>query len=191
VLQELQVGHMGMSNMKALARSYYFWKNIDNDIEQMVKSWKNCSKQRQQTSATSMGIYQTAVGETTSRLRGPFMNYTFLITEDAHTKWPEIYKFNNHHPNSVRHIFLIRVHILVSDNGSQFKSSVFEEFLKSNGIHHKCSAPYHPATNGQAEIFVQIMKQSDDVLLKLRRFLMQYKTTSHTTTKRNPSEIMF
>jgi hypothetical protein len=30
------------SKMKVLARSYCFWKNIGNDIEQMVKSCKNC-----------------------------------------------------------------------------------------------------------------------------------------------------
>jgi hypothetical protein len=71
--------------------------------------------------------------------------------------------------------------------------------VKSNGIHHKFSAPYHPATNGQAERFVQIMKQSlrimanepSDVPLKLSRFLMQYRITPHTTTKRSPSKIMF
>jgi transposase InsO family protein len=69
------------------------------------------------------------------------------------------------------------------------KTSEVEEFLKSNGIYHKCSAPYHPAFNGQAETFVQIMKQSlraienksGDVPLKLSRFLMQHRITQHTT----------
>jgi transposase InsO family protein len=75
----------------------------------------------------------------------------------------------------------------------------FKEFLQQNGVHHKFSAPYHPATNGQAERFVQIMKQSlrsmanepGDINIKLNRFLMQYRITPHTTTKRSPSELMF
>jgi transposase InsO family protein len=107
------------------------------------------------------------------------MDYTFIIIVDAHSKW--------------------QPHILVSDNAGQFKSMEFEEFLKQNWVHHKFSAPYHPATNGQAERFVQIMKQSlrsmsnepGDINIKLNWFLMQYRITPHTTTKRSPSELMF
>jgi transposase InsO family protein len=50
--------------------------------------------------------------------------------------------------------------ILISDNGSNFRSCKFEDFCKTNGIHHKYSAPFHPVENGQAKRFVQIMKQS-------------------------------
>lgn len=50
--------------------------------------------------------------------------------------------------------------ILISDNGPQFVSTEFENFLKMNGIRHTCSAPYHPQTNGEAEHFVQTLKQS-------------------------------
>jgi transposase InsO family protein len=112
------------------------------------------------------------------------MNYSFLIIVDAHTKWPEIIPSKSTIPtttiNILRDIFsrFGVPHILVSDNGSQFKLSEFEKFLKLNGVHHKCSALYHAATNSQAERFVKIMKQSlramenesGDVPLKLSRF---------------------
>ena len=42
---------------------------------------------------------------------------------------------------------------LVSDNGPQFVSEEFREFLRFNE-----SAPYHPATNGLAERFVHTFK---------------------------------
>nr|XP_025043376.1 uncharacterized protein K02A2.6-like [Pelodiscus sinensis] len=44
---------------------------------------------------------------------------------------------------------------LVSDNGSQFVSQEFGNFMKANRIHHIISVPYHPSMNGLAERFVQ------------------------------------
>jgi transposase InsO family protein len=48
----------------------------------------------------------------------------------------------------------------VSDNGSQFSSDEFATYMKRNGIKHFKSAPYHPATNGLAERFIQTFKNS-------------------------------
>ena len=44
------------------------------------------------------------------------------------------------------------------NKGTQFTSQEFEEFLKLNGIQHYRSAPYHPATYGEAERVVQTFK---------------------------------
>ena len=50
--------------------------------------------------------------------------------------------------------------VVVSDNGTQFVSSEMTRFLTQNGIRHITSAPYHPATNGLAERFVQTFKKA-------------------------------
>ena len=47
---------------------------------------------------------------------------------------------------------------VVSDNGAQFTSEIFQQFLRGNGIKHVRAAPHHPSTNGEAERFVQTFK---------------------------------
>lgn len=49
---------------------------------------------------------------------------------------------------------------LVSDNGPQFTSSEFESCMRANSIKHIWTSPYHPASSGEAERFVQTFKHA-------------------------------
>lgn len=37
-MNELHIGHLGIDHMKALVRRYSYWKNIDKDIEILIKN---------------------------------------------------------------------------------------------------------------------------------------------------------
>ena len=94
------------------------------------------------------------------------MGHMFLIVVDAHSKWPEVLSTGS--TSSERAVELLREVFaryglpehLHSDNGRQFTSEVFRNFMKANNIKHTFSAQYHPATNGQTERFVQTFKQA-------------------------------
>ena len=43
ILKDFHTGHQGISKMKALMRSNVFWLGMDKDIENLVKSCKNCA----------------------------------------------------------------------------------------------------------------------------------------------------
>lgn len=61
--------------------------------------------------------------------------------------------------------------------------------MKRNGIKHITTVPYHPATNGLAERFVQTFKQSMTAMVntkmsiseKLTNFLLSYRNAEHST----------
>lgn len=83
----------------------------------------------------------------------------------------------------------------MSDNGSQFTSQEFSDFMKGNGIKHTLVAPYHPRSNDQAERLVQTFKQffkaegSDSIKQSLARVLFSYRTTPNSTKGQTPAEL--
>ncbi len=106
-----------------------------------------------------MGMAATPLGALAYRVdyAGPLLGHMFLVTGDAHSKWMDVKALKSATSHStIEHLrSLFATHslpeLLVSDNGTVFTSSEFQEFLKHNGIRHSTCAPYHPATNGLAE----------------------------------------
>ena len=91
---------------------------------------------------------------------------------------------------------------VVSDNGLQFISQEFTDFLKQNGVKQTLVPPYHPSSNGAAERTVQILKRAlrkhaesvrrggKKLSLKhqLANGLFQYRNTPHSVTGVTPSK---
>ncbi|XP_015778003.1 PREDICTED: uncharacterized protein K02A2.6-like [Acropora digitifera] len=206
VLKELHDGHMGVVKMKALARSYVWWPNINAQLEELAKACSGCQQNQNMPTKVPLHPWEWA---TTPWQRihidyaGPFQNSMFLVVVDAHSKWPEVIPVSSTTSSStievLRDLFA-RFGIpeqIVSDNGTQFVSEEFQAFVKSNGIRHITSAPYHPATNGLAERAVQTFKQalrsmhqsSRPVKEKLAKFLTAYRNTPHSTTDVSPTQL--
>ena len=84
---------------------------------------------------------------------------------------------------------------VVTDNGPQFTSSEFQQFMGLNGVKHIKTTSYHSSSNGIAERFVQSFKQamrasendSGTIVKKLAKFLLAYQNTPHQTSNETPS----
>ena len=85
---------------------------------------------------------------------------------------------------------------MVTDNGPQFVAHEFQMFVKANNIKHTKSSPYHPATNGLAERFVQTLKRALKVskhegrIHRVAQFLLNYRNARHATTEVTPAILM-
>ena len=89
----------------------------------------------------------------------------YLIVVDAYSIWPEVIRMSSSTSTSETTKVLLSLFSrhgqpdkFVSDNGPQFTSDEFKEFMTNCGILHIKTTPYHPQTNGEAERFVQTFK---------------------------------
>ena len=205
LLEELHIGHPGMSRMKALARTVIWWPKLDMDIEEMVKGCNECQLTRSMPPAAPLNPLPWPTKPWSHihiDFAGPFMNHMFLIIIDAGSKWIEAFPMlTSTSKATIQHLKTLFSQfglpdILVSDNGSCFTSAEFQDFLLSNGIKHWKSAPYHPSSNGLAEKAVQIVKQGlkrmkdGTINDKLSRLLFSYRITPHSTTGVSPGQLM-
>ena len=81
-----------------------------------------------------------------------------LIMIDHYSGWPEAYpiprKTNECVWRCLRTDFIPRhgtPRILISDQGTEFKSANFNQWLQRNGVDYRRTMPYHPQANGQVE----------------------------------------
>ncbi|XP_055615010.1 uncharacterized protein K02A2.6-like [Toxorhynchites rutilus septentrionalis] len=174
----------------------------------MIANCADCQSVRAEPTKMNLHCWETP-SEPFQRVHvdfaGPFMETYFFIYVDAFSKWPEIKICRSITAEGTvamcRKLFSTFgiPSVLVSDHGVQFTSEVFQQFLKMNRVVHKMGAPYHPATNGQAERYVQTFKQKLKALkcsksqlnLELSNILLTYRKMIHPSTGKSPSMLVF
>ncbi|KAM7284844.1 uncharacterized protein ISCGN_001938 [Ixodes scapularis] len=202
----LHANHPGVVAMKSTARSHFWWPRLDADIEATAAACETCQQHHRAKSTVPTPDWSPATRpwETVHiDFAGPIDGISYRIVVDAYSKWLEVKPM--HSTTSTRIIDALRStfatfgvpRILFSDNAPNFVSNEMDEFVTRNGIKHYTSAPYHLATNGQAERMVGETKKA---LLKLKegtiqcriaRFLFRQHTTVSTSTGKTPAEAMF
>ena len=203
LLSELHECHPGMSRMKALARSWVWWPGIDPDIEDLVRSCNACIKFQGSPKTVPLLLWPWAT-EPWKRIHVDFLEdkgQHFLLVVDSYSKWMEVFPMESTTAAvtivAIRNLFA-RYGLpeeLVSDNGPQFISHEFKNFLKENCVKQTLCPPYHPASNGLAEKHVQTFKHmfkkhvGTDVSHKVADILFHYRNIPHTTTGKTPAEL--
>ena len=207
VLEQLHEGHVGIVKMKNLARSFVWWPEMDHQIEEVAKRCTGCQLVQNAPAPVTLHPWEWPSSpwqRVHVDFAGPFLDTMFLVAVDAHSKWPEVVPMSTTTADktitTLRTIFARNglPEQICSDNGPQFTSEEFKAFLKSNGVKHYTSAPYHPSTNGLAERFVQTLKKGlkamkDDpakIQHKVDRLLLAYRNAPHTTTGQPPAVLM-
>jgi hypothetical protein len=206
ILEQLHVGHNGISRTKALARQHCFWPGISKDIEKMIAGCYECIQASNTPIKATLASWPMSLrpGQRVHLdFAGPLHGYMVLIIFDSYSKWIDAQPMKNATAYATLKVLLRYAadngmpQLLVSDNGTQFTSKQFQRFCKENGIKHRTSPVYHPQSNGQAEKMVQVYKNfikkkalesgnnPFDIHLATSQFLCCYRTTPNTATPGN------
>ena len=130
----VHASYMGIIRMKRLARNYFSWPNLGEDIERITGSCEIYLEFRRNTAETPLTPWQWP-SITRSRIHtdflGPSHGCMFLLIIDAHSKWPELFnmKSNTQSDNLIKafkNVFSrygLGDHV-VRNNGSQYKSEI-------------------------------------------------------------------
>merc|ERR1712002_1044538 len=210
LLEELHQTHMGAAKMKETSRKYFWWPKITAHIDNLVKHCLGCSKYKRKP-PKSVSCPWPFARRPMERVHIDYCEYRgkmLLVMVDAYTKYIWCRNMNCDTTSTATLVCLFEWFsecsgfpaTLVSDNGTNFASHEFASHMKTWGIKHLFSPPYHPASNGLAEKAVHIVK---DKLKKcetpakplslqahLADILRIYRGTIHSTTSETPYELM-
>jgi len=146
LLEELHGAHLGVVKMKTLARSYFWWPDLDKDIKNIAKACKGCSEFADNPPKSTLHVWKWPQGPN-HRIHidfcGPINGHMYLIITDAYSKL--ILKIDIKEMRDITTKSTIKAlqeyicswgipHQVVSDNGPAFTSSQFKEFVSRNAI---------------------------------------------------------
>lgn len=192
ILKMLHTDPPGKSRMKSL--KFLWWPNLDSEIKNTVRECMICQKTRKSTPLAPLQPWVWP-RHNWQRLHLDFAHLDekdFLILADSHFKWIEIFHMTTTTSSKtiekLRHCFAaygLPVTV-VTDDGPQFKSVEFRDFLKSNGVHYVLTPPFHPTSNGLAERAVQTIKDAF-----LRQLLQDSKTKVNRSLQHCIDSLLF
>ena len=165
ILQLLHVGHSGIAKTQELARYYYYWPGMNNEIKNLIEKCDECQHFR-----ASQPLEVQVTSSASSPLESVSMDLfslnqkDYLVIVDRFSGFPWVFKLRHLSTEDILRCFrqVIRTFgapvTCRTDGGPQFRSG-FVRFCEEWGIRHELSSPYNPRSNGHAEAAVKSMKQ--------------------------------
>lgn len=162
-------GHFWMKRTLARLKTKYFWYNMKDDITLWCRTCSSCAAKARPRKTPRAAMGMVKVGAPMERIAVDLMgrlnetdrhNRYILVVSDYFSKCVEAYPVPNQEATTVADKtaseWVCRYgvpHSLHSDQGTNFKSAVFQEMCKLLGIEKTHTTPFRPQSDGQVEHF--------------------------------------
>ncbi|KAK2359233.1 hypothetical protein QL285_084625 [Trifolium repens] len=209
-------GHYnGERTAAKVLQSGFYWPTLFKDAHEHAQRCDNCQRTGGISKRNEMPLQNILVVEVFDcwgiDFVGPFpssfSNEYILVAVDYVSKWVEAIASPKADGKTVikflkKNIFTRfgTPRVLISDGGSHFCNSQLAKALEHYGVKHKVASPYHPQTNGQAEVSNREIKRilektvstsRKDWSLKLDEALWAYRTAFKSPIGLTPFQMVY
>ncbi|GFS96955.1 retrovirus-related Pol polyprotein from transposon 412 [Trichonephila clavipes] len=210
-------GHMGVKKTKERIKYNFFWPNMSGEIAEFVQTCKGCQLRKPEKIGDRAPITPIVRPELPFEIVnidviGPIQppsgrgHKYVLCMMDQHTRWPEALPLRSltakNACDSLLQIFSRTgiPSIIASDQGTNFKSALTQEFTKRIGSSPRFSCPGYPASNGLVERWNKVLKDMIHHVIRedprswdrqLPFLLFAYREVPNTTTGVSPFRLLY
>ena len=160
-------GHLGRFRTYQLARKYFYWPGLAQNIDEAIKGCEACQRAKRKKAIKQVPLGQTSTA-VTSRFqkffadivgpwpstKGPGAKKYLLTIQDAFTKYPEAWPITNATSETILKVlteeFFPRYGVgmtITTDQGRQFVSALFKNACRKLGVATAVTQAYEPHTN--------------------------------------------
>ena len=191
-----KLGHQVATWTYCLIKWHYYWKGMNKE-KAKVQAYP-----LQMTEIPECPFHKVTIDLVTECETSSSGNTHILTIIDHLTGWPEACPIPDKSADTIVSTFInqyLPVHMcpryILSDNGTVFKNHLNDQVLQQLGIECIFSAPYHPQSNGQLEVFHKYLKPALKKLCEkgpsncdkyLSQVLASYRVTQNLVTAETP-----
>jgi hypothetical protein len=210
-------GHMGVKSTFKRITPHFYWPGYWQDVQKYCKTCDTCQKMSQKgrvqpVPLQNLPVIDTPFARVGIDLIGPItptssQGHRYVLTlVDFATRYPEAIPLKTIDTEAVTEALMqifSRLGIpseILSDQGTQFKSELFQSVMKLLSVNQSFSTPYHAQTNGLVERFNGTLKSMIKKLMHdkptdwhryLQAALFAYREIPQESTGFSPFELMY
>ena len=208
-------GHLGRCKTEDQLSRRGYWPGWQSDVAQEVKKCKPCAQYHRGNAPKQTPLQPFQSGEpfevisidiTGKHPKSKKGNEYIITIVDIFSKWAEAIPVRNHTAEVVAKALMEKVVCkfgtplrILSDQGREFESALFQELCKWLEIDKIRTSPYQPRTNGCCERFHRtlnsmlaktISENQRDWDSHLEPVMMAYRASKHQSTGFSPNRLV-
>jgi hypothetical protein len=209
VLKLAHEGHQGINKTKALLRSKVWFPDMTAKAEKAIRGCIPCQANSNRRNMEPLSMSELPAGawqNLSLDFCGPLpTGESLLVIQDEYSRYPVVEIVRKTSVDTiipvVDKVFAEFGYpkVIKTDNGPQFVSATWKNFLNHCGVKHRKITPLWPRSNSQAEgLNKPLLKsiraakiQHKNWKQELYTFLRMYRCTPHATTLFSPHYLMF